>query len=387
MNAMVNSLLKHKLTHNQLNSFLIEYEARRMGLDTDRIDHKLVICKDSHGKHALFRRAAGPDVGYAADILCMNKDWTKRLLFKNGIPVNPWITVKVNDVPKAIEFCEKHSWQVVLKPTSGFGGRDVFTDISNIEQLKNALNTIHNSKIVSTRYHSPCKILIEKKFVTNDYRFFIVNQRVVAIQERVRPAIIGDGSSSVGKLIDIKKKIRLSNPDLFSRPLVVDDIVHNRLKAANISMNSVLKTGEKFILRGNANLSTGGESVDITEKVSNHTKALVESAVKIIPGLYSCAADVFCVGIYNKKAVDPAKVIINEIEPDAGMCIHHFPMHGKPRNVAKHLLLSAFSNKGNQYPLETNYIHDFDDNEDLVDEIAYSIKNKYYTFFEENKTF
>jgi len=230
--------------------------------------------------------------------------------------------------------------------------------------------------------------LIEAKHTGKDYRFFVVNLNVVAIKERDRPAIVGNGKNTVAELIDNKKKLRFANPDLHSRPLIIDDTVHERLRAANIKMDSVLKKDRKIIIRGNANLSTGGESIDVTDIVPYKIKKLVLSAVKAVPGLlYSCAVDVLCTDIYKNTTLDSTNIVLNEIETDAGMCIHHFPLFGKPRNVAKCLLLSAFPDKAQKYPMEADYIHDFDDNEDLVDEIAYSIKNTYYTFFEENETF
>lgn len=383
---MVDSLIKHKLIHAQLNSFLIEYEARKMGLRTHRIDHLLLTCADENNKQALFRRAAGPDVTYAADTICMNKDLLKRLWFKHHLPVNPWLAVNGDEIDKAVSFCEKNFWNVVAKPTSAGGGKNVFTDINNVEQLKNAFERVLNSKIISTRYNSPNKILLESKHPGKDYRFFVVNHNVVAIQERARPAIIGNGTSSVAELIDLKKELRFANPDLHSRPLVVDDTVHERLRAANINMDSVLEKGRKIIIRGNANLSTGGESIDVTDIVPDSIKKLVESAVKAVPDLYSCAVDVLCMDMGNDEALGPANIVLNEIETDAGMCIHHFPLYGKPRNVAKHLLLAAFPDRIKKHPLETDYNHDFDNNVALVDEIAYSIKNKYYSFFDENKT-
>ena len=39
-----------------------------------------------------------------------------------------------------------------------------------------------------------------------------------------------------------------------------------------------------------------------------------------------------------------------------------------------------------EYPINTNYLHDFDFHVAMVDEIAFSIKNTYYSFFKDNKT-
>lgn len=384
---MVDSLIKQKLLAAQLNSCLIEYEARKMGLTTHRIDHLLLTCSDENNNQALFRRAAGPGVTYSADTICMNKDLLKRLWFHHSLPVNPWLAVNGDEIDKAVNFCEKSSWNVVVKPTSCAAGKNVFTDIRNINQLKNACEQIRNCKIISTRYNSPNKILLERKHPGKDYRFWVVNHTMVAVLERARPAIVGDGTSSVAELIDCKKLMRATNPHLLSKPIFIDNIVQERLKTDNVSMDYVLEKDRRIILRGNANMSTGGESIDVTDIVSHRIKCLVESSVKAVPGLSSCAVDVLCVDISNENALDSSNIVLNEIETDAGICGHHFPLFGKPRNVAKHILLGTFPHKAKKNPLEADYIHDFDDNVDIIDEIAYSIKNKYYAFFEENETF
>ncbi len=135
---MVDSLIKHKLLAAQLNSFLIEYEARKMGLTTHRIDHLLLTYSDENNNQVLFRRAASPGVTSSADTICMNKVLLKRLWFHHSLPVNPWLAMNGDEVDNAVGFCKKHSWNVVVKPT-------LCVDIGN-ENTLDSTNIVFNEK-------------------------------------------------------------------------------------------------------------------------------------------------------------------------------------------------------------------------------------------------
>lgn len=198
---MFEELLKHKLTHSQLNSFLIEYEAIKLGLKSYRLNHYIVIIFGEQGERAIFRRATGPGVSYASDIATMNKDMVKRIWYKNNIPINPWLTLNKNQLKEAVCFAEKYNWNIVVKPIAGSGGRDVHTNVRNKDQLKKSMMKVADSRVTNSKYSGPNNILIEKKFIGNDYRFFIVNGDVVAVLNRKRPQITGDGVSTIFDLL------------------------------------------------------------------------------------------------------------------------------------------------------------------------------------------
>jgi len=42
--------------------------------------------------------------------------------------------------------------------------------------------------------------------------------------------------------------------------------------------------------------------------------------------------------------------------------------------------------RAREYPIKADYLNDFDFHVTKVDEIAFSIKNTYYSFFKDNKT-
>jgi cyanophycin synthetase len=283
------------------------------------------------------------------------------------------------DLDLAEQFAEKNNWEIVVKPIDGAGGINVYTKIDTKKDLIEAIHGANQARVINTKYLGSKRVLIERKLDVSDYRFFVVNGCVEGILERIRPTIMGDGKQTIAALIQEKIKARESNPDLQSRPLKIDDEVHRRIAEQGFDYDDVLPDRTTIILRGNANLSTGGESIDITEKVGPKVKSLVERAVHAIPNLRTCAVDVLARDIYNESDLTDSSIVVNEIETDAGMCIHHFPVYGKPRNIAGKILADYFSLENVDLD---HYEHDFSFNSILVEEIIQSIR---YTYFKDTE--
>ena len=99
--------------------------------------------------------------------------------------------------------------------------------------------------------------------------------RAVAYREPAN--IVGDGISTLEQLIDRKN---VGRGDDYKFPLLkikVDDEVTRHLNAQSLTIHSVVPSEEKIYLRKNSNLSTGGDSIDVTDTMPSFYK---EVAVK-----------------------------------------------------------------------------------------------------------
>jgi cyanophycin synthetase len=360
----VEVLARAKLHHSALNSFLIEYEARKLGCRVLRLSDFLVQVTTPQGVSDFFRRACGPQVSRAAYLLSMNKRQTKEIWKAAGIPVSDGLALGPNGFDHALEFAWENDWNIVLKPNDGAGGKGVFASINSKDQLKTCWGKLFNPP---KGRKAKIEVLIERKFIGQDFRVFMVNGEVAAAQERRRPFILGDGVKTVRDLINAKIEVRMSNPDLYSRPLKIDTELHQCLDNEGLNFDSVLNDGQSVVLRGNANLSTGGENYDITSKLSDEVRALFSKAALSISRYGTCALDVFGRDVDALNRADQTDLIFNEVETDAGMCIHHFPMFGQPVNVARRVICAAFPDIEPEDSGPYNY--DFDDNAGLVSEI------------------
>lgn len=96
---------------------------------------------------------------------------------------------------------------------------------------------------------------------------------MVAAFERVPAHIIGDGKRTIEDLIEDRNKQRRQNPGLYRHlnNKNDEDIKHN-LELKGYSFDTVLEQGEKVFLKTKANVSEGGDPVDVTDELTSEMK-------------------------------------------------------------------------------------------------------------------
>ena len=256
----------------------------------------------------------------SVDIAC-DKYITKELLARQCIPVPPGgiVTSNVDLINKA----EKIGYPVVLKPRYGNQGKGVFVNIKNNKEVLEIYSRLKNESE---------DVLIEKHVTGKDYRILIVDGKFIAASERIPPYVIGDGESNIAKLIeDINSSSKRGEGH--EKPLTkikVDEKLLFELSKKGYDLEYVLKKGEVFKLKENANLSTGGIAVDCTDVVAEENKEICIRCAKAI-GLDVCGIDICCENI--RKSIKNNGYIL-EVNAAPGIRMHHYPDKGKERNAA-----------------------------------------------------
>lgn len=192
-----------------------------------------------------------PKIG--ADVV-QSKSATASILNQFGLP-GPTHAFAAN-VESAIKIAQQLSYPVVVKPDDLDQGRGVYANIKNEKSLKDCFaKTAKESK----------KILIEKHVPGDDYRIYVINQKVVQVIKRVPGGIVGDGKQTVAELLRIKQqtgKIKSLFDKTGKMILDIDDEGMKMLQEQGLSADSVPKNQQFVPLRQRANISTGG-SVEI----------------------------------------------------------------------------------------------------------------------------
>src|SRR5204863_2644669 len=85
------------------------------------------------------------------------------------------------------------SFPVVVKPLDGNHGRGVTTDINSIEK---AVHAFEIAKRISE------DVIVEEYVKGDDYRFLVVNYKLVAVAKRTPAYVTGDGRSTIQQLIE-----------------------------------------------------------------------------------------------------------------------------------------------------------------------------------------
>ncbi len=230
------------------------------------------------------------------------------------------------------EACRYVGYPLVIKPVGGNHGRGITVDINKYED---AVEAFHAAKEVSSA------VIVEKYIIGEDYRLLVINNRLVAGAKRTPAHVIGNGKSTIQELIDeVNKDPRRGyGHEKVLTQITVNDLTKSIIKAKSYVLDTVLKEGEKLILKDTANLSTGGTAEDITDIVHPANVAMAERISKIID-LDICGIDVMTTDITQPLSETGGAVL--EVNAGPGFRMHLAPTEGLPRNVAAPVIDKLF---------------------------------------------
>ncbi|MBA2657201.1 MAG: cyanophycin synthetase [Tatlockia sp.] len=254
--------------------------------------------------------------------LASDKELTKQILNKNFIPVPQGVLLhNLDELDHAIKAL---GFPLVIKPVNGNHGRGITSNINNQER---ALTSFLLAKTISK------KIIVERYINGLDYRFLVVNFKVVAVAQRTPACIVGQNEKTIAQLIHETNQdpLRGKGHSNYLSTIVIDDSTLSLLIEKNLSLDSILKEGEVLYLKDAANLSTGGTATDVSEKVHPANIELAERVAKLI-GLDICGIDIIASDIQNPINGNNGAVI--EVNAGPGLRMHLAPTLGKPKNVA-----------------------------------------------------
>jgi cyanophycin synthetase len=259
-----------------------------------------------------------------------DKDETKKLLGKAFIPVPKGeVVTEEEDLKEAIKLI---GYPVVIKPIDGNHGRGITTNIQTEEQ---ALAALQIAKTVSE------DVIVERFLEGFDYRFLVINYKLVAVAKRTPAMIMGDGSSTVNDLIvqTNNDPNRGDGHEKVLTKIIVDDVTKKILADKKITLDTVLPVGEILLLKDTANISTGGTSRDVTDLVHPANILMAERIARIMD-LDICGIDVVAKDIDIPLTNEIGGVV--EVNACPGLRMHLNPSKGNPRNVAEPIIDMLF---------------------------------------------
>ncbi|WP_426508196.1 cyanophycin synthetase [Dactylosporangium sp. McL0621] len=232
--------------------------ARARNIPVERIGD-LSLLRLGYGRHRRLVWAALTDQTSAIGVdIAGDKELTRRLLEEAGIPVadgGPATTAE-----EALELFAELGPPVVVKPRGGRQGRHVYLGVETPDAVRSAFAaaTADGSEAV-----------VERQVDGRDYRVLTVGGEIVAAAERVAAHVIGDGRTDVAGLVaraNEDPRRGVGHGRALTR-LAVDEVAHTLLHRQGLAVGDVPEAGRTVWLRDNANLSTGGTSVDVTKLV------------------------------------------------------------------------------------------------------------------------
>lgn len=312
----------------ELSTQILIKESIKNNIEVDVIDiYDNFIKLTKNKKVEYIKQATKTSLDNYSTVCAMeNKVVTKKILATNGIKVP--IGQDFINFDDAFSFAKELGGKFVVKPKStNFGlGINIFKDKADLDDVKNAID------IAFTHDKT---IIIEEFINGNEYRFLVIGDETVGVLNRVPANVLGDGIRTIKELVEIKNQDSLRGKG-YKTPLEkiqIDDNVKMFLKAQAIDENYIPKKDEVIYLRHNSNVSTGGDSIDLTDEIHPIFKKIAVDATKAI-GAKICGVDII---IDNYKNENSDYSII-ELNFNPAIHIHSYPYKGKERNIAKSII-------------------------------------------------
>ena len=322
----------------ELSTQALLFDLIQKGIKTEILDENDQFLCLQHGEHIEYVKNGNMTShdSYISPLIMENKVVTKKVLAKAGF-----------NVPQSVEFTSLEQAvasyplfvgrAVVIKPKSTNYG----LGISIFQQ------GVHNrddfAKAVEIAFREDKEIMVEDYLVGTEYRFFVLGEETLAVLLRVPANVVGDGVHTVAELVATKNAhpLRGDGSRTPLKKIALGDIEQLQLKEQGLTVDSIPAKDQLVQLRANSNISTGGDSIDMTDEMHDSYKRLAVGITKAM-GAAVCGVDLI---IPNLKK--PAEASLNswgviEANFNPMMMMHIFPYAGKSRRLTQNVIKMLF---------------------------------------------
>jgi cyanophycin synthetase len=255
--------------------------------------------------------------------IASDKRLTNQLLADAGVPVPRQALAETEEA--AVEAAEQLGYPVVTKPLDLSHGRGASLNLGDEAAVRDGFR--------QAVAQGGTPVVVETYLTGNDYRVLIVNDKLIAVAQRIPGHVVGDGVRTIQELVDLVNadpRRGLGHEKVLTR-IVIDHQARRLMKQAGVTLKTVLPAGQMFCLRSTANMSTGGTAIDRTTEIHYENAELARRGARII-GL-----DVAGIDIITPDISQPLREVgggMIEVNAAPGFRMHIAPTEGQPRDVA-----------------------------------------------------
>ena len=328
--ALAKPYQTHGFEDMEMSTQLMIAESVRRGVEYSVIDRTSNFLRlEGNGKREYVKQATKTSIDTYISYLAMeNKEVTKIILNDADFPVPDGRTF-TSAQEAMIYFADFKDKDVVVKPkTTNYGwGIVMFRPLKTKEEFQNALEIA---------FGFDDEVIVEDFLYGQEYRFLVVGDECIAVLKRIGANVVGDGKSTVTELVAAKNKHPWRGVDHLAplEKIVLGDIECHNLKKAGYTPDSIIADGEQVFLRENSNISTGGDSIDVTDEAHDFFKRQAVAAAHAI-GARLCGVDIV---IDGKLSDGSAPYGFIELNFNPAIHMHAFTLEGKGRNATPYVL-------------------------------------------------
>ena len=321
----------------ELSTQMLLFDAIQKGLHFEILDEQDQFLKLWHKDHVEYVKNGNMTSkdNYVVPLAMANKTVTKKILADAGFPVPPGDEFTSLEQGLAYYPLIKGK-QIVVKPKStNFGlGISIFQEPASLDNYKKALEIA---------FAEDTAVLVEEFIPGTEYRFFILDGRCESVLLRVAANVVGDGKHTIRELVAQKNANPLRGRDHRS-PLEIiklGDIEQLMLTQQGYAPDDILPEGKKVNLRRNSNISTGGDSIDVTETIDSSYQELA-AAMATSMGAWACGVDLIIPDKTQPASKEKPHFTCIELNFNPAMYIHTYCAEGPGQAITPKILDKLF---------------------------------------------
>ncbi|WP_249960730.1 bifunctional glutamate--cysteine ligase GshA/glutathione synthetase GshB [Histophilus somni] len=322
----------------ELSTQALMFDLIQQGISVEILDERDQFLRLQFGEHIEYVKNGNMTSkdSYISPLIMENKVVTKKVLEKAGfnVPQSQEFT-SVKQAIAGYSLFEKRA--VVIKPKStnyGLGITIFQQGVNNREDF---------AKAVEIAFREDKEIMVEDYLVGTEYRFFVLGEETLAVLLRVPANVVGDGIHTVAELVAQKNThpLRGDGSRTPLKKIALGDIEQLQLKEQGLTVESIPAKDQIVQLRANSNISTGGDSIDITDEMHLSYKQLAVGIAKAM-GAAVCGVDLIISDLKEPAQPDLSSWGVIEANFNPMMMMHIFPYAGQSRRLTRNVINMLF---------------------------------------------
>lgn len=285
---------------------------------------KDVFLVEHGGKTISFQGLPRPSITASASISWMdNKGIMKNKFKKEGLPVAPGGVALTQS--RALEIYNQITKPVITKPNIGSRSRHTLIHIDSPKKL------IYGFK--KAKKLSPL-VVVEEELRGYLFRGTLIAGKLAGVVRRDQPQVTGDGVHTLEELMNTENKRPERQGPIFHK-IVIDPDSQVELEREGVTMQDIPPKGKVITFSQKTSRGCGGTTTEVTDIVHPDNIAMLERVGAFLRD--PLVGVDFIMEDITKPWKEEQHCGIIECNSLPFIDLHHYPLFGKPNNVASKL--------------------------------------------------